>query len=135
MAHLKTLPPVTTVEPRIKKHFSQKHIFGAGDFHKIMDEHRDKASCWSSSLGSGQIDLNSLNSDSRLRGGFGCAHLETEGDYYSTMPFGADPPVPHIAPVNITSNGLYNQEIEGLTAAKPKPTLGSAGSSPDIFYR
>ena len=58
-----------------------------------------------------------LNAGSLLSGSFGKAFLETEGDYYSIMPFGADPPVPHIPPVNITSNGLYNQVLIILYSA------------------
>ena len=135
MSHLKTMPPVNTVEPKIKKHFSACPIFGAGDFNKIMED-LDNEDFLNGAADS--EDSSGLNAGSLLKGTFGNAHLESEGDYYSIMPFGADPPVPHIQPVAITSNGLYNQEIEALTRdmnGSKDSRVGSGASSPDLFYR
>ena len=116
MSQLKNLPNVSTVEPRIRNYYSACPVFGTGDLGKLFEEDYD-----------GQVAKHGA-----LKGSFGQATLESEGDYYSIMPFGPEPPVPHIQPVTITSRGFYNQEIADVVPNPEK--LNSAGSSPDLFY-
>merc|ERR1712088_673482 len=98
MGHLKNLPPVTTVEPKMGHYYSSCPVFGASDGLKASKSDYDPhKGC--------------------LNGQYGKATFSSEGDYYSIMPFGPEPPVPHIHSVTITSRGYYNIEFE---ASKPE---------------
>ena len=67
-----------------------------------------------------------------LEGVFGHAGVITEGDYYSTMPFGQEPPVPNIPPLSVNQRGFYNQEF---VAEKRLDYPRHEGYiSPDLFY-
>ena len=115
MGQLKNLPPVTTVEPKMGHYYNACPIFGEGDILKSCktDSHNLRTGC--------------------LNGQYGKATLSSEGDYYSIMPFGPEPPVPHIHPVTITSRGYYNVEFEPSKAEK-KTIKDEDTPSPDLFY-
>ena len=114
MGHLKNLPPVTSVEPKMGHYYSSCPVFGAGDVPKASKSDYDpQKGC--------------------LNGQYGRATFSSEGDYYSIMPFGPEPPVPHIHPVTITSRGYYNVEFD----SKPeKKTIKEEEDtpSPDLLY-
>ena len=67
-----------------------------------------------------------------LEGKFGNSSLSTEGDYYSTMPFGPEPPVPYIPPVSCSQRGFYQQEF--MQERRPEIPRLDGYVSPDLFY-
>ena len=73
-----------------------------------------------------------------LEGTYGNASLPNEGDYYNTMPFGNEPPVPNIKTVTITAKGFYNQEFEPPSKVKNQNSAQVPSCmdspSPDLFY-
>merc|ERR1719471_2260672 len=77
MHQLKNLPPMSTVEPKLSHSFNACSIYGTGEVPKLMSK---------------EIDL----TKGTLDGKYGSANIPSEGDYYSTMPFGHEPPVPFI---------------------------------------
>merc|ERR1712060_942514 len=85
MHQLKNLPIMSTVEPKLSHCFNACGVYGIGDVPKLMSK---------------DIDIHS----GPLEGKFGNSSLSTEGDYYSTMPFGPEPPVPYIPPVLFCSS-------------------------------
>ena len=92
MHHLKNLPPMSTVEPKLSHSFNACSLYGHGEVPKLMSK---------------EINMQK----GTLDGKFGASHIPAEGDYYSTMPFGAEPPVPFIPPVSCTQKVFYNQEF------------------------
>lgn len=115
MSQLKTLPPVATVEPRLHHFYNACPIFGCGEMPKTFG-----------------YDLDTKNGG--LEGSYGNASLPNEGDYYNTMPFGPEPPVPNIKTVTITAKGFYNQEFEPKQEKKQPPPSCMDSPSPDLFY-
>merc|ERR1719264_1273959 len=112
MHQLKNLPPMSTVEPKLSHSFNACSIYGTGEVPKLMSKELN--------LQKGGVD-----------GKFGVAWIPQEGDYYVTMPFGPEPPVPFVPPVSVSQRGFYNQEF--LPDKKPEtPRLGVV--SPDLFY-
>ncbi|CAB4053920.1 MLL3 [Lepeophtheirus salmonis] len=61
-------------------------------------------------------------------------NLKSEGDYYNTMPFGNDPPIPYIPSVKITSRGFYKQEFENAKNRNMDSDVNMSPQSPDVFY-
>merc|ERR1712173_300937 len=92
MHQLKNLPIMSTVEPKLSHCFNACGVYGIGDVPKLMSK---------------DIDIHK----GPLEGKFGNSSLSTEGDYYSTMPFGPEPPVPYIPPVSCSQRGFYQQEF------------------------
>ena len=119
MAQLKNLPPVATMEPRLHHFYNACPAFGHGDMPKNFG-----------------YDMNLLTGT--LEGTYGNASLPNEGDYYNTMPFGPEPPVPNIKTVNINPKRFYNQEFEQVTPHSHKSHQRSSSCfdspSPDLFY-
>ena len=116
MVQLKNLPPLMTVEPRLSHYYNACPIYGSGELPKMMSS-----------------QFNTICG--QLEGTFGMAGLGSEGDYYSTMPFGPEPPVPNIQTVTITSRGFYGQEFEAAKSEEKKLTPDEVLSpSPDLFY-
>ena len=118
MSQLKNLPPVATVEPRLHHFYNACPVLGCGEMPKSFGYDLDtKLGC--------------------LEGGYGFASLPNEGDYYNTMPFGPEPPVPNIKTVTITAKGFYNQEFDSKPDKKsvnnPQPSCMDS-PSPDLFY-
>ena len=113
MHHLKNLPPMSTVEPKLSHSFNACSIYGTGEVPKLMSK---------------EIDL----TKGTLDGKYGSANIPAEGDYYSTMPFGSDPPVPVVAPVSCSQRGFYNQEFQ--PDKKPEAPKPEGHVSPDLFY-
>jgi len=112
MHQLKNLPPMSTVEPKLSHSFNACSIYGTGEVPKLMSKELN--------LQKGGVD-----------GKFGVACIPQEGDYYATMPFGPEPPVPFVPPVSVSQRGFYNQEF--LPDKKPEtPRPGVV--SPDLFY-
>jgi histone-lysine N-methyltransferase MLL3 len=113
MHQLKNLPPIPTVEPKLSHCFNACPLFGSGDLPKMFGK---------------EMDMH----QGSLEGAYGAGSLPTEGDYYSTMPFGVEPPVPHIPAVSVNQRGFYNQEF----LPERKPDLGRLDGplSPDLFY-
>ena len=115
MVQLKSLPPLITVEPKLPHYYNACPIYGSGELPKAGGQ-------FSTSCG-------------LLEGSFGKAGLTTEGDYYSTMPFGPEPPVPNIQTVTITSRGFYGQEFDSKSEQKKQQLSSEQTSpSPDLFY-
>ena len=119
MSQLKNLPPVATVEPRLHHFYNACPMIGCGEMPKTFG-----------------YDLDTKFGG--LEGGYGNASLPNEGDYYNTMPFGPEPPVPNIKTVTITTKGFYNQEFEpSKKPEKNKDPIASSNMdtpSPDLFY-
>lgn len=118
MSQLKNLPPVSTVEPRLHHFYNACPVFGCGEMPKTFG-----------------YDLDTKFGN--LEGVYGAASLPNEGDYYNTMPFGPEPPVPNIKTVTITAKGFYNQEFEprGAERKHSQQTPSCMDSpSPDLFY-
>ena len=117
MSQLKNLPPVATVEPRLHHFYNACPLYGCGEMPKTFG-----------------YDLDTKFGG--LEGTYGSASLPNEGDYYNTMPFGAEPPVPNIKTVTITAKGFYNQEFEQKPEKKvhPPPSANPLTPSPDLFY-
>ena len=113
MHQLKNLPPMSTVEPKLSHSFNACSIYGTGEVPKLMSK-----------------DIN-MQAGS-LDGKFGVTCIPSEGDYYSTMPFGHEPPVPFIPPVSCSQRGFYNQEF--LPEKKPEMNRVDGYISPDLFY-
>merc|ERR1719245_2280972 len=113
MHQLKNLPPMSTVEPKLSHSFNACSIYGTGEVPKLMSK-----------------DVNMQKGS--LDGKFGVTCIPSEGDYYSTMPFGHEPPVPFIPPVSCSQRGFYNQEF--LPEKKPEITRVDGYISPDLFY-
>ena len=113
MHQLKNLPPMSTVEPKLSHSFNACSIYGTGEVPKLMSK-----------------DINMQAG--ALDGKFGVTCIPSEGDYYSTMPFGHEPPVPFIPPVSCSQRGFYNQEF--LPEKKPELTRVDGYISPDLFY-
>merc|ERR1711915_971032 len=113
MHQLKNLPPMSTVEPKLSHSFNACPVYGTGEVPKLMSK---------------DIDIQKGNLD----GKFGASSLSTEGDYYSTMPFGPEPPVPFIPPVSCTQRGFYNQEF--MPERRPEIPRMDGYISPDLFY-
>ena len=113
MHQLKNLPPMSTVEPKLSHSFNACPLYGTGEVPKLMSK---------------DIDMNRGS----LEGKFGLSSLATEGDYYATMPFGPEPPVPFIPPVSCSQRGFYNQEF--LPERRPDVPRLDGYVSPDIFY-
>ena len=112
MHQLKNLPPMSTVEPKLSHSFNACSIYGTGEVPKLMSKELN--------LQKGTLD-----------GKFGVTGIPSEGDYYATMPFGPEPPVPFVPPVSVTQRGFYSQEF--LPDKKPDtPRPGVV--SPDLFY-
>ena len=113
MHQLKNLPPIPTVEPRLSHCFNACSAYGTGDIAKVLSKENEAQKC-------------------TLDGTFGCGGVISEGDYYSTMPFGVEPPVPHIPPLSVNQRGFYNQEF---TAERRLDYPRHEGYiSPDLFY-
>ncbi len=106
--HLKNYPPVQTVEPRLGNYHNACPIFGGGEIPKFGLE--DDLMC-------GKL----IVSEKGVR-------MPDEGDYYNVVPFGKEPPVPHIPKVNFTTKLFYKQEFDSAPERKPGP------NSPDICY-
>jgi histone-lysine N-methyltransferase MLL3 len=115
MSQLKNLPPVNTVEPRLHHFYNACNLYGCGEMPKTFG-----------------YDLNTHTGS--LEGGYGNASLPNEGDYYNTMPFGPEPPVPNIKTLTITAKGFYNQEFEAKQDKKVAPPSTYDTPSPDLFY-
>ena len=116
MVQLKNLPPLMTVEPRLSHYYNACPIYGSGELPKMMSS-----------------QFNTISG--QLEGGYGKAGISNEGDYYSTMPFGPEPPVPNIQTVTITSRGFYGQEFEANKLEQKKPNPDEITTpSPDLFY-
>merc|ERR1719319_1707051 len=113
MHQLKNLPPMSTVEPKLSHSFNACGVYGIGDVPKLMSK---------------DIDIHS----GPLEGKFGNSSLSTEGDYYSTMPFGPEPPVPYIPPVSCSQRGFYQQEF--MPDIRPEAPGMDGYISPDLFY-
>lgn len=113
MHQLKNLPPMSTVEPKLSHSFNACGVYGIGDVPKLMSK---------------DIDIHS----GPLEGKFGNSSLSTEGDYYSTMPFGPEPPVPYIPPVSCSQRGFYQQEF--MPDIRPEAPCMDGYVSPDLFY-
>merc|ERR1719483_381416 len=113
MHQLKNLPPMSTVEPKLSHSFNACSVYGTGEVPKLMSK---------------DIDIQKGN----LEGKFGVSSLSTEGDYYSTMPFGPEPPVPYIPPVSCSQRGFYNQEF--MPERRPEIPRMDGYVSPDLFY-
>jgi len=113
MHQLKNLPPIPTVEPKLLHCFNACPLYGSGDLPKMFGK---------------EMDMH----QGVLEGKYGAGSLSAEGDYYSTMPFGMEPPVPHIPPVSLNQRGFYNQEF----TPEKRPELGrlEGPPSPDLFY-
>ena len=120
MSQLKNLPPVATVEPRLHHFYNACPMVGCGEMPKTFG-----------------YDLDTKFGG--LEGCYGNASLPNEGDYYNTMPFGPEPPVPNIKTVTITAKGFYNQEFEPKSHDKKNqqttPPSCMDSPSPDLFYR
>ncbi len=120
IAHqLKSFQPVQTVEPRLGHYHNVCAVYGGGDAPKFGE--RD----------SGDLSLGKLERDSD-----GGLRVPEEGDYYSVIPFGKDPPVPDIQhPVHMTTRGFYKQEFDGKSESnKTMGDLSSPPLSPDMMY-
>merc|ERR1711892_1558022 len=113
MHQLKNLPPMSTVEPKLSHSFNACPVYGTGEVPKLMSK---------------DIDIQKGS----LEGKFGVSSLSTEGDYYSTMPFGPEPPVPYIPPVSCSQRGFYNQEF--MPERRPEIPRMDGYVSPDLFY-
>ena len=113
MHQLKNLPPMSTVEPKLSHCFNACGVYGIGDVPKLMSK---------------DIDIHK----GPLEGKFGNSSLSTEGDYYSTMPFGPEPPVPYIPPVSCSQRGFYQQEF--MPERRPDIPRLDGYVSPDLFY-
>merc|ERR1719300_2137887 len=113
MHQLKNLPPMSTVEPKLSHSFNACSIYGTGEVPKLMSK---------------EINLQK----GTLDGKFGATSIPSEGDYYSTMPFGIEPPVPFVPPVSCSQRGFYNQEF--LPEKKPEAPRIDGYVSPDLFY-
>merc|ERR1711963_32483 len=90
MHQLKNLPPMSTVEPKLSHCFNACGVYGIGDVPKLMSK---------------DIDIHK----GPLEGKFGNSSLSTEGDYYSTMPFGPEPPVLYIPPVSCSQRAFISK--------------------------
>merc|ERR1712130_725431 len=112
MHQLKNLPPMSTVEPKLSHSFNACPVYGTGEVPKLMSK---------------DIDIQKGS----LEGKFGVSSLSTEGDYYSTMPFGPEPPVPYIPPVSCSQRGFYNQEF--MQERRPEIPRMDGYISPDLF--
>ncbi|XP_023237784.1 histone-lysine N-methyltransferase 2C-like [Centruroides sculpturatus] len=86
MAQLRSLPPIRILEPNIKPNFSVCPIFGSGD-----------------------LNLK----ENQLRGSYGHSCLPSQGDFYSTYPFGSNPPTPpaSLPPTPPPFRNYYSQEF------------------------
>merc|ERR1719189_2779045 len=113
MHQLKNLPPMSTVEPKLSHSFNACSIYGTGEVPKLMSK-----------------DINMQAG--ALDGKFGVTSIPAEGDYYSTMPFGAEPPVPFVPAVSVSQRGFYNQEF--MPEKKPEVPRADGFVSPDLFY-
>merc|ERR1719350_912682 len=113
MHQLKNLPPMSTVEPKLSHSFNACPVYGTGEVPKLMSK---------------DIDIQKGS----LEGKFGNSSLSTEGDYYSTMPFGPEPPVPYIPPVSCSQRGFYQQEF--MPDIRPEAPCMDGYVSPDLFY-
>jgi len=113
MHQLKNLPPMSTVDPKLAHSFNACSIYGTGEVPKLMSK-----------------EINLLKG--ALDGKFGFTSLPSEGDYYSTMPFGQEPPVPFVPPVSCSQRGFYNQEF--MPEKKPEAPRVDGYISPDLFY-
>merc|ERR1712226_906112 len=107
------LPPMSTVEPKLSHCFNACGVYGIGEVPKLMSK---------------DIDIHK----GPLEGKFGSSSMGTEGDYYSTMPFGPEPPVPYIPPVSCSQRGFYQQEF--MQERRPEVPRMDGYVSPDIFY-
>ena len=113
MHQLKNLPPMSTVEPKLSHSFNACSIYGTGEVPKLMSKELN--------LQKGLVD-----------GKFGVTSIPAEGDYYSTMPFGPEPPVPFVPAVSVSQRGFYNQEF--MPEKKPEVPRADGFVSPDLFY-
>jgi hypothetical protein len=114
---LKSLPPLPTVEPRLSHCFNACSVYGTGDIAKVLSKENEMQRCV-------------------LEGRFGAAGLPAEGDYYASMPFGPEPPVPYVPPLSVNQRGFYSQEFgtsRAGTSPATTPRLDGHGS-PDLFY-
>ena len=113
MVQLKNMPPMGTVEPNLSHCFNACSAFGTGDIAKVLSKENEAQKCV-------------------LEGVFGSGGVIGEGDYYGTLPFGQEPPVPHIPPLSVNQRGFYNQEF---TAERRLDLPRHEGYiSPDLFY-
>merc|ERR1719264_1718730 len=112
MHQLKNLPIMSTVEPKLSHCFNACGVYGIGDVPKLMSK---------------DIDIHK----GPLEAKFGNSSLSTEGDYYSTMPFGPEPPVPYIPPVSCSQRGFYQQEF--MQERRPEIPRMDGYISPDLF--
>merc|ERR1719266_2086209 len=112
MHQLKNLPIMSTVEPKLSHCFNACGVYGIGDVPKLMSK---------------DIEIHK----GPLEGKFGNSSLSTEGDYYSTMPFGPEPPVPYIPPVSCSQRGFYQQEF--MQERRPEIPRMDGYISPDLF--
>merc|ERR1712032_871747 len=99
-------------EPKLSHCFNACGVYGIGDVPKLMSK---------------DIDIHK----GPLEGKFGNSSLSTEGDYYSTMPFGPEPPVPYIPPVSCSQRGFYQQEF--MQERRPEIPRMDGYISPDLF--
>ena len=114
MHQMKNLPPIPTVEPKLSHCFNACSAFGTGDIAKVLSKENEEQKC-------------------TLEGSFGNSGIVSEGDYYCTMPFGVEPPVPYISPLSVNQRGFYNQEF--VTTEKRADYPRHEGYiSPDLFY-
>ena len=86
MSQLKNLPLVAIVEPRLHHSYNACPLFGCGEMPKHFGYGLD------TNLGG-------------LQGSYGNASLPNKSDYYNTMPFGPEPPVPNIK--TMPARGFY----------------------------
>ncbi|XP_013784687.2 histone-lysine N-methyltransferase 2C-like isoform X2 [Limulus polyphemus] len=106
MKQLRAMPPIRILEPYIKPNFNLCPVFGSRDCN---------------------------NKDCQLRGSYGNATLSNQPDYYSTQPFGSNPPTPpaSLPPTPPPVRGYYYQEFNrprdqpcvDIPASLPTPPL------------
>ncbi len=114
MHQMKNLPPIPTVEPKLSHCFNACSAFGTGDIAKVLSKENEEQKC-------------------TLEGSFGNSGIVSEGDYYCTMPFGVEPPVPYISPLSVNQRGFYNQEFSTTEKRSDYPRH-EGYISPDLFY-
>lgn len=91
MTQLRQLSPIGIVEPELSNNFNVCTLAGVGEFSKLS-----------------QKNYNTFLGD--LTGQFGKGQLPNKSDFYSTRPFGSDPPKPQPKP-QPTHRGFYFQEF------------------------
>lgn len=96
VVQLRQLPPMPIVEPELCRNYGICNPFGAGDLSKL-----NSVKDYGLAMGD-------------LSGTYGCAELETDCDFYNTMPFGEKTAVKAPPAKNSTHYGFYDQEFSQL---------------------